>query len=463
MREIISLPKLCYIEVTTRCNLKCRICGQTLYPGPRGDMPLETFNKLEPIYSRTEEVTLFGAGEPFIHPNYFEMLERVKAYNNRVNIGTNGTFLDTKTCLKIVKEGVDSLGISVDGACSETFNYIRRGADFDRVIENIRRLVAIKETLGSKKPHITLNLVATRLNLPELPDLVRLAHDLKADGIFAVPLIEWDLIKDEKIKAPESGIRYIEQAKELAEELNIRLHVSPSLIESIKDREEARQGPELPMDTLKGPRRKLCSEPWDVVQIECSGNVRPCCFPSRILGNINKEDFLTIWNSPDYNEFRRKLRSEHPPDECLKCAARPWSAPIPPKLDMETLVFGQLGTGWYDTESSPDGITYRWMGERAGFYIHNERGKELRINLFSNKLCLNPALPIDIYVNGDLIQKILLKKAKLQEAAIDIKRLPKGLLEVELLAANTFIPADSIPGSSDRRELSVALCSARLA
>lgn len=456
-------PNCCYIEVTSRCNLQCRLCGQSLYPGPRGDMSLGTFERLEPIFSRTTEVALFGAGEPLLHPHYFSMLERVKAHGNLVYVTTNGTLLDEATCRKIVRGGIDILSISVDGACAATFNHLRRGADFDRVVENIRRTVMTRESMGSARPRVTFNFVATRLNLPELPELVRLAHRLKVDRISVAPLIEWDRIREETIRAPEKGLRHIELAGALAGELGIGLDVSPAVIASIREREEGRRSPDAPAPPAGGPRRKLCSAPWEMIQVNLDGGIRPCCFPSRVLGDINKEGFDTLWDGPAYTAFRRKLRSGTPPDECVGCAARPWSDPIPSALDMEETVSGQLGGGWHAMEKSTRGTAFRWMGKRASFYINHTGGGTLRMTLFSHPACVNPPLRMEIRIDGEAVRTVVIAHAKPQEVAVDLGDLPRGLVEVELTAGSTFIPARCIRGSSDTRELSIALCSAKTA
>ena len=158
MKNPLPLPTDCWIEVTSRCNLKCPFCAQTVYPQSKGDMSLELFNELEALFSRTRYVNLYSAGEPFMHPNYFEMLRRVKAYDNVVSVITNGTLLDEITCTGVVKGGIDIINISIDGATAKTFNYIRRGADFNKVLENVRRLTEIRKSMGKKNPYIAINL-----------------------------------------------------------------------------------------------------------------------------------------------------------------------------------------------------------------------------------------------------------------------------------------------------------------
>ena len=463
MNEPVPPPKFPYIEVSTRCNLRCRICGQVLYDAPKEDMPLDTFNRLEHLFEHSEEVKLYGSGEPFLNPDYFEMIKRVKAPGNRISIITNGTLLGDDACTKIVEEGVDILTVSIDGARPETFNYIRRGADFHKVIGNVRRLVRKKEEMGKKNPYIAINFVVTQLNLPELPEMVRLANNLKVDGILAVELIDWDMIKDEKLKPPGKGLKYIRRAERLARKLNVKLEIQPNLVREIKSLNKKPGARRHSPAVSKLPRRRLCTQPWDSVQIDFNGDVRPCCWPSRVLGNIHREDFPDIWNGLLYNEFRRLLRSGHPPEECLKCTAMPWSDTIPATLNIKKVVSGQLGQGWHDMETSPQGIYFRWMGKKASFYLRNIGKRKLCLKLFSNSACMNPDLHVDMLVNGNAVQAISVKNDKLHEVCINLPQLTPELLEVELFTENTFVPAMDIPGSSDERELSLALCAVRFA
>ena len=39
------------------------------------------------------------------------------------------------------------------------------------------------------------------------------------------------------------------------------------------------------------------------------------------FGNIFEKPFNEIWNSPSYQEFRRKLRSDTPPEICIDCTS----------------------------------------------------------------------------------------------------------------------------------------------
>jgi len=62
-------PTKLFVEVTTRCNLRCAMCvkqsaGQGL---AEGDMTEETFARLAPAFPHLEALVLNGIGEPLLN------------------------------------------------------------------------------------------------------------------------------------------------------------------------------------------------------------------------------------------------------------------------------------------------------------------------------------------------------------------------------------------------------------
>jgi MoaA/NifB/PqqE/SkfB family radical SAM enzyme len=70
-------------------------------------MPIELFRKLITAFRKTALVYLQGWGEPFIHPQFIEMLQIVKEADCLVGTTTNGTLLSRETIEKMVSQGLD--------------------------------------------------------------------------------------------------------------------------------------------------------------------------------------------------------------------------------------------------------------------------------------------------------------------------------------------------------------------
>ena len=84
------------------------------------------------------------------------------------------------------------------------------------------------------------------------------------------------------------------------------------------------------------------------------------------------------------------------------------------------------------------------------------------MKLFSNKACLKPVLAVDVLINGEMKREITLKKSGIKNIGISLRDAEHGLLEGELPAKKTFVPASCTLASRDERELRPALCTATI-
>jgi MoaA/NifB/PqqE/SkfB family radical SAM enzyme len=118
---------------------------------------------------------LMSGGEPFVHPNFFEFLDKASDLSLRVTISTNGTMIDADVA-NFLKGKTSYVGVSLDGPkeAHDTF----RGVDgaFDKTLSGIANL---KEA-GLR---VRLRFTMTPPLLPYVPDVMRLAEDLGVDRI----------------------------------------------------------------------------------------------------------------------------------------------------------------------------------------------------------------------------------------------------------------------------------------
>ena len=74
---LISGPRKLIIEVTSRCNLDCPMCLRWQIP-QQGDMDLETFSQLRPLFPDAESIVLTGYGESLLNPHILEMVREAR-------------------------------------------------------------------------------------------------------------------------------------------------------------------------------------------------------------------------------------------------------------------------------------------------------------------------------------------------------------------------------------------------
>jgi MoaA/NifB/PqqE/SkfB family radical SAM enzyme len=64
---------------------------------------------------------------------------------------------------------------------------------------------------------------------------------------------------------------------------------------------------EFPESELVGKWPDCCNAPWNEMYIWRNGEARVCCTSKTIIGNINNNSIIEIWNSPEARSHRRRM------------------------------------------------------------------------------------------------------------------------------------------------------------
>ncbi len=162
-------------ELTTRCDLRCPVCFADAEDAPRGDeITLEAFTRhLEVLRGRGVQIRLTG-GEPTLRPDIVEIVRRISASGNTVDLATNGLKLCREPTLlaELVQAGLKGVMIWVDGLADPAITRQLRGVDLSA---QRHELLALLRAHGVT-PSIFF-LVARGLSEPEVPHLLALALD----------------------------------------------------------------------------------------------------------------------------------------------------------------------------------------------------------------------------------------------------------------------------------------------
>ena len=112
-----------------------------------------TFRRIidECAVERCREVHLHNFGEPLLDKNLENRVRYAKkAGIEKVKIFSNGALLTEKRAKGLIEAGLDEIKVSMDGATRDEFERIRVPLKYDAVVENIRRLVAYRNEVGSR-------------------------------------------------------------------------------------------------------------------------------------------------------------------------------------------------------------------------------------------------------------------------------------------------------------------------
>ncbi len=249
-------PPLVRIETTNACNSKCTICRHCQIQRPIRQMDQALFTQIvdECVAWGCREIHLHNFGEPLLDKC---LAERVRYAKHRgiatVKIFSNGSLLTEPHARGLIDAGLDEIKISVDGASKEEFERIRFPLKFDVVMENVQRLIELRDRAGSHlKIFITCcNTSDKRGTLGMLPAAV--------DGLVFGKIHNW--------AGPEAGA---------------------------------------------GQRgiRKPCARLWRTLTVLANGDVALCCLDydgQHLLGHIDAGTSLRdVWQGAAYQAIRQR-------------------------------------------------------------------------------------------------------------------------------------------------------------
>jgi radical SAM protein with 4Fe4S-binding SPASM domain len=320
--DSVAPPKLLQVEITGACNLRCHMCLVRYRPPldrVRSSMSFERVAALVDANHALERLVLQGLGEPLLAPDLVDIVAYASERGIRVAFNTNGTLLSPARGRALIEAGLAELSVSLDGATAATYEAIRSGANFDRVVRNLRSFRSLQRGLDAANPDVSIVFVAMRRNIAELPALVRLAADVDVSTVRVQNLSH--SFDDCDPAGTYADIRSFAEAEALT---GVADAVKAATIFAEAADVARRLGIGLRLPKLETSREPGCTWPWDGAYVTWDGTVQPCCMvmgSDRVaLGELTDQPFERIWNGVGYQQFRRRLRSADPPEICRGCS-----------------------------------------------------------------------------------------------------------------------------------------------
>ena len=280
LADAVPLPAPLLVQVFPiyACNLRCRYCHFSIPRERRhfvtdwNRMNLGMYKQMVddllafPVKPRV--LRFVGIGEPLLHGDIVEMVRYAfrRGCAERTEILTNGLLLAPFVSDELIRAGLDRMVISVQGTSAEKYREVcGRDVDFDKFLENLRHLHYRK---GPMQVHIKA--IDCALDGPE--DVARF-YDLFGSLC--------DTMAVEKAGPIYPGVEY-----------NEKVPLSG-----------------MTQYGVVSSRPRVCSQPFASMQINPDGKVVPCYsaeYPV-ILGDVNRESLLEIWEGPKLRGFRLRM------------------------------------------------------------------------------------------------------------------------------------------------------------
>ena len=261
LNKLHDFPPYLQIEPSSICNYRCVFCYQTdnffnkKSQGHMGKMNYEMFkNIVDQAEGNVQFLSLASRGEPLLCPDIDKMLDytRDKFYNLKIN--TNAYNLNEKLAHTILKSGVKTLVFSVDAADKKLYEKLRVHGKFEKVYDNIKRFIEIKNK------HYSNSKIITRVSG------VKVSDDQKLDEMTNL----WSGLVDQI-----AFVNFIPWVDTYNDEIN----------------------------NIKAP----CSDLWRRMFVWWNGETNPCDYDYKSelkLDNILENNIKEVWNSEKYNELR---------------------------------------------------------------------------------------------------------------------------------------------------------------
>ena len=346
-------PHTCILDVTERCNLKCTMCYFSNIdrirfapfdrsPSPNGLMPLDLFEQIaSEFFPQSTQVALACAAEPLVHPKFGSILEVAGRYQvPDLWFPTNLMSLTENTAEAIVDAGVRTVAVSVDASTQQTYEKIRAGARFDRLLSRLELLRTVQRRRNSKLPRLRMVFAWMQSNRLELQDFPTFAAAQGADEIdvrFVTPTVGVDVQKELLTDEPAAALQSeLASAAATATKLGLRLAAfpeiagrttgPPSRLDFLKNRwTRLRTGTE-GLDywrQLLRQRRRGCAFPDHTWVIRPNGSVFPCMWwTDEPIGFLPEENFASISTGSPLARIRQGLGCGKAIGSCKECTQR---------------------------------------------------------------------------------------------------------------------------------------------
>jgi MoaA/NifB/PqqE/SkfB family radical SAM enzyme len=320
------------VDLTSRCNLACIMCHRH-YKGSehaKRTLPYELWKKLEPWLASADQIVFGSSGESLLHPRIGDILADLRDFPHVFRIlVTNGKLLEKPDVFEAVVTSIDRLGISIEGATKRTYEAIRRGADFDRLIASVRRVREFACRNGGF-PELIFHTIPMRSNLEDLPALIDLAHELGVGHVACQHLTTipgMEKVRDEQsiFDIPEAWNETLAEVIRRGEAHGIEIDFPPPLAVRARTASSADRG------SHDGAKRAFvrpetkCYDPWEFLHLGPTGKLGPCCYITGAADLGESPNLAGAYNTDRMREVRRTVNSpnvEDWPRRCRSCQKR---------------------------------------------------------------------------------------------------------------------------------------------
>lgn len=300
-----------FLEITQRCNLRCRHCGSDCGSEPRaGELDTEEwlacFDYLAARCRRDRVALVLTGGEPLCHPDLGALLARLHDRGLTWGMVTNGQLLTERNVRSLLEYGVNAVTVSLDGV-GDSHDWLRGSPGaFARARDGIARLASAPPL------HFDVVTCVHPKNLGELPAIHALLAELGVPAWRLFPIFpRGRAAADPELRLDATGYRrlldFLRAARARGGPVRAALscegYLPPALDAEVRD------------------EPYFCRAGIDIASVLSDGAIGACPNLSRglVQGNVRDDDLLDVW---EYRFAPFRERGWMRTGDCVPC--REW-------------------------------------------------------------------------------------------------------------------------------------------
>ena len=309
MIKVMRTPRTVDLELTSRCNLRCKYC---YYMNNEGvdyhDLPTQRWLDFFDELGRASVMSVcLSGGEALMRPDLFELIDGVVRNRMRFELLSNGRLVTREVAQRLKATGrCKQIQISLDGSCAEVHESMRGKGSFAPALNAIK-------LLHEEGLPLTVRTTVHARNVDDLPAVARLL--LEEIGL---PGFSTNAISSLGTNAKYGDALFLSPAQRLC-----AMHVLAGLDEKYEGRIEASAGPlaEWHMfHAMEAQRRDHdqmnrrghlmgCGCIFSRVAVRADGGYIPCVMlPQTVLGYIGEDKLEDVWQkSVEFNALRQRI------------------------------------------------------------------------------------------------------------------------------------------------------------
>jgi MoaA/NifB/PqqE/SkfB family radical SAM enzyme len=299
-----NYPKKVSLDASTVCQLNCKTCpnGTDKFKNGVGIgfLKFADFKAFIDKYPKIKSIGLSNWGEMLLNPELISIMEYAfeKGIKLTANGGVNFNNVDDKVLNTLVRTKFNAITFAIDGCSQDTYQQYRINGNYDRVINNIRKLVRLKLKYNSHYPILRWQYISFGFNQHEIKKAKSFASEL---GLKFNLKLSWDdlygfdsfsPVLDSEITKIESGL-------------------------GVSNREEYYK------KYLKNYTAQYCLYLWNHPHINFDGKLLGCSINYwGHYGNVFDSDLFSLLNGEQMAYARQMLRgkvTERSDIPCTNC------------------------------------------------------------------------------------------------------------------------------------------------